>query len=165
MRVRSTGQISVCEAYRLKAAPRGAAAPPGQMTMLFVGDIHIYVSDFTLALRFWADGLGLTVVEKEVSRHSAYARLDFPDGGPSLRVLWPTQPREPETRPVPGEYPGVRFDITTSNFDDNLARLLEHGGGQIDEVESYGGLRTVTLADPDGNIFELLEINEPAPEA
>ncbi len=133
--------------------------------MLFVGDIHIYVSDFTLALRFWADGLGLKVVEQEVSRHSAYARLDFPDGGPSLRVLWPVRPWDAEARPVPGEYPGIQFDITTSAFDDVLARLLEHGGVQSDEVESYGDLRSVTLADPDGNTFELLEIGEPPPEA
>jgi len=138
------------------------ATSAGQTKMLFVGDIHIFVSDFTLALRFWADGLGLKVVEQEVSRHSAYARLDFPDGGPSLRILWPVQPWDADAHPVPGEHPDVQFDITTSAFDDVLARLLEHGGAAIDEIESYSGLRTVTLADPDGNVFELLEINEPA---
>ena len=130
------------------------------MSTLFVGDVHVYVSDFTLALRFWADGLGLRTAEQELSPHSAYARLDFPDGGCSLRLLGPVEPWEPDLRPPPGTHPTVRFDITTSDFDDLLVRLLEHGGRQVDEIESYGGLRGVTLADPDGNEFELLEIAE-----
>ena len=128
--------------------------------MLFIGDIHIYVSDFTLALRFWADGFGLTVAEKEISPHSAYARLDFPDGGPSIRLLGPVMPFDSADRAAPDTGPEVRFDITTSDFDGTLARALEHGGRQLDEVESYEHLRAVTLADPDGNLFELLEIED-----
>lgn len=128
--------------------------------MLFVGDIHVYVSDFTRAMRFWADGLQLEVAEKEVSPHSAYARLDFPDGGSSLRLLGPVEPWPPDERPPLDTYPTVRFDITTSDFDAVLARLLEFGGEQIGEVETYNDLRAVTLADPDGNLFELLEIPE-----
>ncbi len=130
--------------------------------MLFVGDIHIYVSDFTLALRFWADGLRLRVVEKEVSRSSAYARLDFPTGGSSIRLLGPVEPWPPGDRPLPDAYPTVRFDITTTDFDDTLVRLIDHGGRPVDEIETYNGLRAVTIADPDGNIFELLEISEEA---
>ena len=128
--------------------------------MLFIGDIHVYVSDFTLALRFWADGLQLDVAEKEISQHSGYARLNFPDGGSSIRLLGPVAPWDPDLQPPPGRFPTVRFDITTTDFDDTLARLLEHGGQQVDEVESYNALRVVTIADPDGNTFELLEIGE-----
>jgi len=133
--------------------------------MLFIGDVHIYVSDFTLALRFWADGLGLEVAEKEVSASSAYARLNFPDGGSSIRLLGPVAPCDPDVQPPPGQYPTVRFDITTTNFDDVLVRLIEHGGQQVDEIESYNDLRIVTIADPDGNLFELLEIEEEAEDA
>lgn len=128
--------------------------------MLFIGDIHIYVSDFTLALRFWADGLGLEVTEKEVGSYSAYARLDFPDGGSSIRLLGPVEPWDPDRQPPPGIYPAVRFDITASDFDAVLVRLMEHGGRQVDEIETYNKLRTATIADPDGNLFELLEIPE-----
>ena len=128
--------------------------------MLFIGDIHLYVSDFTLAMRFWGDGLRLEVGEKEVSPNSAYARLDFPDGGPSIRLLSPVEPWDADNRPPPGVYPAVRFDITTTEFDAVLARLLEHGGEQADEIESYNDLRVVTIADPDGNLFELLEIED-----
>ncbi len=128
--------------------------------MLFIGDVHIYVSDFPLALRFWADGLGLEVAEKEISPHSGYARLNFADGGSSLRLLGPVDPWEPDELPAPGTRPAIRFDITTTDLDAVLARLLEHGGQQVDEIETYNDLRVVTLADPDGNAFELLEIRE-----
>lgn len=128
--------------------------------MLFIGDVHIYVSDFTMALRFWADGLQLEIAEKEISRHSGYARLNFPDGGPSVRLLGPVEPWGPETPPPSDTRPSIRFDITTSDFDATLVRLIEHGGRQIDEIETYNGLRAVTLADPDGNVFELLELGE-----
>ena len=130
--------------------------------MLFIGDIHVYVSDFTMALRFWADGLGLEVAEKEVSAHSAYARLDFTDGGPSIRLLGPVEPWPPDGAPPAGVYPTVRFDVTTSEFDATLVRLIEHGGRQVDEIDTYNDLRAVSVADPDGNLFELLEIHEEA---
>jgi catechol 2,3-dioxygenase-like lactoylglutathione lyase family enzyme len=130
--------------------------------MLFIGDIHIYVSDFTLALRFWADGLGLEVSEKEIGHYSAYARLDFPEGGSSIRLMGPVEPWDPDQQPSPGIYPDVRFDITTSEFDAILVRLMENGGRQVDEIETYNKLRMVTIADPDGNLFELLEIEDDA---
>jgi len=128
--------------------------------MFFIGDIHIYVSDFPLALRFWADGLELELAEKEISEHSAYARLNFPDGGSSIRLLGPVEPWPPEGQPPAGVHPAIRFDITTTDFDATLVRLIENGGRQVDEIESYNDLRIVTIADPDGNLFELLEIRE-----
>jgi catechol 2,3-dioxygenase-like lactoylglutathione lyase family enzyme len=130
--------------------------------MLFVGDIHIYVSDFARARRFWADGLQLDVAEEQRSAHSAFARLDFPGGGPSLRLIGPVTPWPEDLIGATDTYPNTRFDITTSTFDDTLARLLEHGGRKVSEIESYSTLRAVTLADPDGNLFELLEIDDDA---
>ncbi len=128
--------------------------------MHFVGDIHIYVSDFDDALRFWAEGLQLKVSEKEVSANSAYARLDFAEGGSSIRLMGPVEPWDPEMRPPIGVYPTVLFDITTTDFDTALLRLMDNGGQQLSEIETYEGLRSVTLADPDGNLFELLEIHD-----
>jgi len=128
--------------------------------MLSIGDIQIYVTDFERALKFWAEGLGLRVAEKEVTAHSAYARLEFPDGGPALDVLAPADPWEPGTRPEPGSRPGTGFDITTSDFDDTLIRLIEFGGQQVGRIETYNDLRFVTIADPDDNTFDLLELPE-----
>lgn len=126
--------------------------------MLAIGDIHLYVSDISLALRFWVDGLRLIVAEKHITPHSAYALLDFPDGGPSLRLIGMVEPWDDASRPATGERPGVSFDITTSEFEETLARLLEHGGRQLDEIEEYESLRIVTVADADGNAFDLVEL-------
>jgi catechol 2,3-dioxygenase-like lactoylglutathione lyase family enzyme len=128
--------------------------------MLAVGDIQIYVSDFPIALRFWCDGLGLTLVEHEPSSASPYAMLDFPDGGPSIRLLGGVRAWSEGERPPLGSRPTIRFDITSSDFDGTLAALLENGGQQLEQIESYSGVRLVTIADPDGNSFELVEIPE-----
>lgn len=128
--------------------------------MLAIGDIHVYVSDFFAALRFWGDGLGLTIRQREETPHSAFAQLDFPDGGPSIRLFGGIGAWEPGTRPSPGSRPTVRFDVTTSTFDETLVRLLENGGEQSGEIESYESQRIVTIADPDGNTFDLIEVPE-----
>jgi catechol 2,3-dioxygenase-like lactoylglutathione lyase family enzyme len=128
--------------------------------MLAVGDIQIYVSNFPIALRFWCDGLGLALVEHEASSASPYAMLDFPDGGPSLRLLGGVRPWADGERPPLGSRPTIRFDVTTSDFDGTLSALLECGGQQLEPIESYSGVRLVTVADPDGNSFELVEVPE-----
>jgi catechol 2,3-dioxygenase-like lactoylglutathione lyase family enzyme len=126
--------------------------------MLVVGDLHIYVSDFVGALRFWSDGLGLSVVEKETTEFSAFARLESPSGGPSIRLFGVAEPWPEGERPLAGSRPTIRFDVMTDAFDETLVRLLENGGTQIDQIETYEGLRTVTIADPDANTFELVEV-------
>lgn len=126
--------------------------------MLAAGDIHVYVTDMVAALRFWGDGLGLDVVEKELTAASGYARLDFPGGETSVRLMGPVDPWEPDARPSSGSRPGIAFDVLTTTFDDTLVRLLEHGGRQMDEIETYEHQRLVTIADPDGNTFELIEV-------
>ncbi len=126
--------------------------------MLAVGDIHIYVTDLVAALRFWEDGLGLSVAEKEVSPHSFFVRLEFPEEGMSLRLFGPVEPWSEGARPAPGTRPTVRFDLLTDDFDGALVRLLENGGTQASEIETYNGMRAVTIADPDENTFELLEL-------
>lgn len=125
--------------------------------MISVGDIHIYVTDLEVALRFWGDGLGLEVAEREITRASGFARLDFEDGS-SIRLIGPVDPWEPAGRPVAGTRPTIRFDLTTTTFAETLAGLIEHGGALDGEVETYQGLRVATLSDPDGNTFELIEL-------
>lgn len=126
--------------------------------MRAVGDIHIYVTDFDAALGFYRDGLGLAVVEQELSASSPFAVLEFPDGGSAVRLLGGARAWPPETRPDVGEHPTIRFDVITDEFDTLLLRAAERGGMQIGDIETYDGMRVVTLADPDGNTFELIEV-------
>lgn len=125
--------------------------------MLAIGEVYIHVSDFKAAMTFWTRGVGLAVSECESSKAAAFAVLDFPSGGPSLRLLSGAVPWPTGQCPEPGVRPGVRFDIMTDGFDDVLLRVLEHGGTQAGMIETYQGLRVVTIADPDGNTFELIE--------
>jgi catechol 2,3-dioxygenase-like lactoylglutathione lyase family enzyme len=131
--------------------------------MLAIGDLHVYVHDFERALRFWSEGLGLKVVEKELSQASAFALLEFPGGGSAIRLFGGAEPWPEDMRPLVALRPTVRFDVVTVDFDATLVRLMENGGRQVDEVETYGKSRVVTIADPDGNTFELLEVPEDEP--
>ena len=128
--------------------------------MLAIGDIHVFVHDFNLALRFYGDGLGLEIAEKQVSSGSAYALLEFPAGGPAIQLSGGAEPWPEGERPEVGARPTVRFDMVTADFDATLIRVTEHGGRQVGEIESYGGSRVVTVADPDGNTFDLIEVPE-----
>jgi catechol 2,3-dioxygenase-like lactoylglutathione lyase family enzyme len=128
--------------------------------MLAIGDIHVYVIDFEAALSFWTTGLQLEVAEKDESEHGSFARLDFPDGGPSLVLIAPVEPWDTRYRPEPGTTPGFSFEVATTDFDGTLTRLLESNGQQIGETETYNDLRLATVADPEGNAFELVEVPE-----
>jgi catechol 2,3-dioxygenase-like lactoylglutathione lyase family enzyme len=128
--------------------------------MLAIGDIHVYASDFAAALKFWATGLQLDVAEKDESDQGSFARLDFPDGGPSLVLITPVEPWDIRYRPEPGTAPGFSFEVATTDFDGTLTRLLDNNGQQIGETEIYNDLRLATVADPEGNTFELVEVPE-----
>lgn len=125
-----------------------------------LGDVHVFVSDLPVALRFWSDGLGLTIRERETSASVGFAVLEFPDGGGTLRLMGGAEAWKPGQRPSTGARPTIRFDVTTTDLDATLIRLLENGGQQVDEIEAYGGQRVVSVVDPDGNSFELIEVPE-----
>ena len=126
--------------------------------MLAIGEIQIYVSNVPLALRFWCDGLGLSLIEHQQSSASPSAMLDFTDGGPSIRLIGGVPPWADGERPSLGSRPTIRFDVTSSDFPGTLSGLLDNGGQQIEEIETYSDMRVVTIADPDGNSFELVEV-------
>ena len=128
--------------------------------MISIGDIHVFVHDFDAALRFWTLGLKLEIMEKETSAASAYALLESPTAGPAIHLFGGAQPWPEDARPPDGTRPVIRFDVVTSEFEETLVRLIESGGEQHGEVEIYDRSRVVTIADPDGNTFELLEVPE-----
>ncbi|MGE0479294.1 MAG: VOC family protein [Phycisphaerae bacterium] len=124
--------------------------------MLSVGNIHLYVRDFERAMRFWRDACHLRVADQSETQGTAYAQLDFPDGGASIQLV--TVDEEEAPNPYEGPQLNAAFDLLTSEFDDLLVRLLGFGGQQLGEIETYENLRIVTLGDPDGNVFDLIEV-------
>ncbi len=133
--------------------------------MISIGDIHVFVHDFEAALRFWTQGLGFEVVEKETSPVSAYALLESRSAGPAIHLFGGAEPWPEGTRPPDGTRPAIRLDMVTSDFEETLVRLIESDGKQLGEIDTYNQSRVVTIADPDGNTFELLEVPEDTGEA
>lgn len=126
--------------------------------MNLIGDLQLFVVDLERSIKFWSDGLGLRVVEKEQTQHSGYARLEFPESGQSIRLFGPVDSWEAGEQVEFGSRPAICFDIMTDEFDAALARLIESGGAQIGEIEEFDGIRTVSVADPDDIQFELIEM-------
>jgi len=132
--------------------------------MLTIGDIHIYVHDFEAALRFWTEGIGLKIIDHRPDAAEAYAVLESQDAGAAIHLFGGAAAGSDDDLRELGERPGVSFDILTTDFDDTLVRLLECGGRQIGEIEAYSDMRTVTVADTGGNVFELMEVPDSAPD-
>ena len=126
--------------------------------MFSIGEINVFVTDLERALKFWSDGLQLDIAEKEQLAHSAYARLDFADGSPPIRLFASAAPWPPGERPAYGTHPMIAFDLVTADIDAALARLIECGGSKAGEVEVYENTRCVFVNDPDGNTIELVEV-------
>ena len=126
--------------------------------MLAIGDVHIYVNDFEAALRFWAEGLQLDIAEQDTNEQSAFARMEFPDGGPSVILISSADGPGANREMDEDAQPQISFDIITDDFDATLVRLLEHDGQQVGEIEKYHELKLTTIADPEGNLFELIEV-------
>ncbi len=105
---------------------------------------------------FWSRALGLVVTETEDdgrwtvlgdadgSRRLGIQRVDETESGPAAVWAGPTKAR-------------VHIDLSCEidEFEDEVDRLLGLGAVRLrdDRVESYGAI--ATLADPEGNIFDL----------
>ena len=97
--------------------------------------------------QFWADVLGRTV---DPAQFPGFASIGMgaEDGSP----IWLFQDKEN----VPAGSNRTHPDIATKNYDDELARILKLGA-TITEEHDVPGIRYVTLADPDGNNFDLAD--------
>lgn len=123
--------------------------------MLSIDELHVYASDISAALRFYADGMGLELIESELGA-AGYALLEPPGGGALLRIFGGSAPREAGAAPQPGRV-GLAFSVSTSDFENVLSRALSNGGRQLDQIETYADMRVAALVDPDGNVLELVE--------
>lgn len=134
------------------------------MSLLIIDEVHVYVSDLSAALRFYIDGLGMRPVRTELGAAAGYALLEPSGGGALLRLFGGNLPRDNGGDPQSGRV-GISFSITVGDLEALLGRALSLGGRRVDEIEQYAGLRVVTLADPDGNAFELVEAQPESPTA
>jgi predicted enzyme related to lactoylglutathione lyase len=101
----------------------------------------------SLALaNFWAATLGWDIVYNEADG----AALQDPEGtGPMLYLQPVPEPKSGKNR--------AHVDLSTSEFDVEMPRLLGLGATNVRASEAPGGKRSVVLADPQGNEFCLTE--------
>ena len=101
--------------------------------------------DAQAVARFWAAALGRTVADG-ASRDSASVSADpaIPGSGIGFH-------RVPEGKTVKNR---MHLDLITTDFDPEVDRLTGLGATKLNEIENGG--HWVTLADPEGNEFDVI---------
>ncbi|MFB6726577.1 VOC family protein [Kribbella sp. NPDC056345] len=94
---------------------------------------------------FWA---GVLSVEVDAEGNEFFATVNRAADGPTLMFLQVPEPRTVKNR--------LHLDLATADWDTELDRLLALGAQRLDEHNEYG-THWITLADPEGNVFDLAE--------
>ncbi len=134
--------------------------------------VGIVVDDLAAATEFFL-ALGLEVenrgsvegswVDRIIGLEDARSDLvefQTPDGTRCLEVIEFKSPAyDGETLPEPSNAPGLRhITFAVEGLDDVVARLREHGGELVGEIETYEDIyRLCYLRGPAGIIIELAE--------
>lgn len=103
--------------------------------------------DAKTAATFWAAALGRAVGDGANSDHAVVEAGDVAASGPRIGFH-----KVPEGKTVKNR---LHLDLITTDFAAELARLEGIGAKQLNEVNA--GAHWVTLADPEGNEFDLIE--------
>jgi catechol 2,3-dioxygenase-like lactoylglutathione lyase family enzyme len=142
------------------------------MTVRRMDHVGIVVDDLEAAKAFFTE-LGLeprgdgSVEGDWVDRvvglegiHVDFAMMKTPDGAGGLELIrFHTPPAEGDDGHAPANTRGIRHvAFVVEDIDDVLARLRNHGGELVDQVERYGDVfRLCYVRGPEGIIVELAE--------
>jgi predicted enzyme related to lactoylglutathione lyase len=102
-------------------------------------------ADAQAAARFWAAALGRTVAD---GASPDSASVDADPAIPGSRIGFH---QVPESKAVKNR---MHFDLITTDFDAEVDRLTALGATRLNEVKNGG--HWVTLADPEGNEFDVI---------
>jgi predicted enzyme related to lactoylglutathione lyase len=109
--------------------------------------ISFDASDAQVAAAFWAAALGRAVGEGASSDNASVAADPaIPGSGIGFH-------RVPEGKTVKNR---VHLDLITTDFDAEVSRLTELGATKLNEVKKDSGAHWATLADPEGNEFDVI---------
>jgi predicted enzyme related to lactoylglutathione lyase len=95
---------------------------------------------------FWAAALGRTVAEGAGGDNAA---VNADPAVPGSRISFH---RVPESKTVKNR---VHFDLITTDFDAEIDRLTGLGATKLNEIKN--GNHWATLADPEGNEFDVID--------
>ena len=115
------------------------------------GEINILCTDLESSLAFYGDGLGL----QEIERESAAVRLRM---GPITLLLMPFA-RHPRTVTDYESEATISFDAIVDDVDGVVKRLESLGGRKVASINGGAGW---AVADPDGNIIEVIGVEDSA---
>ena len=105
--------------------------------------------DAALVGRFWAAALGRQLADGADAGNAVVETGDIATSGPRLAFH-----QVPEGKTFKNR---VHFDLTTTDLDSESGRLQQLGATIVRDV-SENGNHWITLADPEGNEFDLISI-------
>ncbi|WP_405812224.1 VOC family protein [Streptomyces sp. NBC_01520] len=121
--------------------------------MLRLGIPVIGVTDMPRAVAFWSEALNLVAAQE--GRSDTWQTLDHADGsGRALGLQRSVSPSEPQPR--------LHLDLFTDTAEEQRAevrRLISLGAGTVDWPLYPADPDFVVLADPDGNIFCVVDLS------
>jgi catechol 2,3-dioxygenase-like lactoylglutathione lyase family enzyme len=97
--------------------------------------------------QFWADVLGREVAEHPTREHAVVLVDDEGVHGPRLAFHQVPEPKTVKNR--------LHLDLITTEFETETERLIGLGARKLRDIEQ-GGARWTTLADIEGNEFDLI---------
>ncbi len=103
-------------------------------------------TDATALATFWAAVFSSTVDD---GGNEFFSSVNSSGDGPALFFIQVPEPRTGKNR--------LHVDLAAADWSAELDRLIGLGAKRLDEHDEYG-THWITLADPEGNVFDLAEI-------
>jgi len=103
-------------------------------------------ADATALATFWA---GVLEQQVDAGGNEFFATVNKAGDGTALMFVQVPEPRTVKNR--------LHLDLATTTWSAEIDRLVALGAKRLDEYDEYGA-HWVTMADPEGNLFDLAEI-------
>lgn len=104
-------------------------------------------ADAAALATFWAAVLSQEV---DADGNEFFTSVNRSGDGPALFFIQVPEPRTGKNR--------LHVDLATADWSAELDRLIGLGAKRLDEHTEYG-THWITLADPEGNVFDLAELH------
>jgi hypothetical protein len=127
------------------AAAAGSGERKRKIMPIAIGGVTFDARDAGAAAAFWAAALGRSVAS---GAGEARAAVEADPAIPGSRIVFL---QVPEGKTVKNR---MHFDLVTGDLDAEVLRLTGLGATRLGETN--GGIHYVTLADPEGNEFDLI---------
>ena len=109
-----------------------------------IKSVSFDAADALALARFWAAALGSDVDEDSTADKAFVEAAGW--GGPNIWFTRVPEPRTAKNR--------MHFDLITTDFDAEVGRLIDLGATKLNEINA--GSHWATLADPEGNEFDVI---------